>query len=154
MNYSEKLRNPLWQKKRLEILNRDNFTCSLCCDEKTELHIHHKKYKRGKEPWEYQDDDFQTLCKHCHAITERVKKFATPKIVTKRYDDAIELLVLTVSIVSSIGICVQIYTYSNDNKLEYVNEINEDEASLHFSLINITKHLIQTYGKGSGISFL
>ena len=44
MAYSEKLKNPKWQKKRLEILNRDNFTCIKCGDKETTLQIHHFKY--------------------------------------------------------------------------------------------------------------
>ena len=32
MGYSEKLKDPRWQKKRLEILERDNFRCQYCGD--------------------------------------------------------------------------------------------------------------------------
>lgn len=69
--YSEKLRDPRWQKKRLEILERDKFGCCLCYDIETELHIHHKEY--SVEPWEISNDKLQTLCKHCHAVVESMK---------------------------------------------------------------------------------
>lgn len=72
MTYSEKLRNPQWQKKRLEILSRDKFTCQLCTDKENELQVHHKVYKDGCEPWEYEDDNFITLCKDCHSKIEGV----------------------------------------------------------------------------------
>jgi hypothetical protein len=72
MTYSEKLRDPRWQKKRLEILNRDCFECVLCGDKETELHIHHKKY--NGDPWEAKDEDLQVLCKHCHLLIETLKK--------------------------------------------------------------------------------
>ena len=62
--YSEKLKDPRWQKKRLQILNRDQFKCRFCSDDKTELHVHHLKYKCN--PWDAHDEDLQTLCKHCH----------------------------------------------------------------------------------------
>jgi len=52
LTYSEKLKDPRWQKKRLEILSRDKFTCQLCSDKETELHIHHNEYFPGKKPWE------------------------------------------------------------------------------------------------------
>lgn len=64
MNYSEKLKDPRWQKKRLEILSRDNFTCQCCGDKDTSLHIHHSKYTG--EPWEAPNEDLKTLCEHCH----------------------------------------------------------------------------------------
>ena len=64
--YSEKLKNPKWQRKRLEVLNRDNFTCQHCKDTETELHVHHLKYK--KEPYNADLDDLVTLCKECHYI--------------------------------------------------------------------------------------
>jgi hypothetical protein len=64
--YSEKLKDPRWQKKRLEILGRDNFTCQECgCDDKT-LHVHHLSYAKGKEPWDADDSNLRTLCENCH----------------------------------------------------------------------------------------
>ena len=64
--YSEKLKDPRWQKKRLKILERDEFTCQECADSESTLHVHHRYYIRGAEPWEYPDEALQTLCEHCH----------------------------------------------------------------------------------------
>jgi hypothetical protein len=66
-SYSEKLRDPRWQKMRLEILSRDEWTCQQCFDKETTLHVHHRYYSRGKEPWEYEQDALVTLCESCHA---------------------------------------------------------------------------------------
>lgn len=74
MTYQEKLLNPKWQRKRQDILTRDNYTCCLCSDTETTLHVHHKDYIYGNEPWEYEDDNFQTLCKHCHSVVEYFKQ--------------------------------------------------------------------------------
>lgn len=67
-SYSELLRDPRWQKRRLEILNRDEFTCQNCCDSKTTLNVHHCYYEKGRAPWEYEDSSLVTLCEPCHAI--------------------------------------------------------------------------------------
>ena len=76
--YQKKLLDPRWQKKRLEILQRDNFSCQSCCDNKKTLHIHHKIYQNC-DPWDYDDKYLITLCDECHYIeTESVKKFSTP----------------------------------------------------------------------------
>lgn len=73
MTYAEKLQDPRWQKKRLEVFERDNFSCQYCgCKEHT-LHVHHKYYRKGKEPWEYPDDCLKTVCKYCHQIIELLK---------------------------------------------------------------------------------
>ena len=68
--YSEKLKHPKWQKKRLQILDRDQFTCKLCKDTETTLHIHHKYYEDGCAPWEYPNTALVTLCEHCHKEVE------------------------------------------------------------------------------------
>lgn len=73
MTYSDKLKSPKWQKKRLEVLNRDNFKCCLCGDEETELHVHHLKYTA--EPWSAPISDLETLCKYCHHLTEATKEW-------------------------------------------------------------------------------
>ena len=67
-NYSELLQDPRWQKKRLEIMLRDNFTCQHCgCKDKT-LQVHHLWYSSLKKPWEYENDSYLTLCSHCHEL--------------------------------------------------------------------------------------
>jgi hypothetical protein len=64
--YSDKLKNPLWQKKRLEIFNRDNFSCQCCKETTKELQVHHIEYIPGIMPWEYSNDMLKTLCVDCH----------------------------------------------------------------------------------------
>lgn len=66
LSYSERLKDPRWQKKRLEILNRDDWMCQKCCDETSTLHVHHKVYLKGRMPWEYEDEQLVTLCESCH----------------------------------------------------------------------------------------
>lgn len=73
-SYSEKLKHPLWQKKRLEILKRDKFKCKLCEDTETTLNVHHKEYIPGNYPWEYNNSSLITLCEHCHEEVELLKK--------------------------------------------------------------------------------
>lgn len=72
MTYAEKLKHPKWQKKRLEILQRDNFKCKYCGDEETTLNIHHLKYN-GKNPWEISNEFLITTCQFCHQIIEKSK---------------------------------------------------------------------------------
>ena len=74
MNYSDLLLNPRWQKKRLEILNRDNWTCQLCKDTEETLHVHHKLYTSFQEPWNIDNDFLITYCSTCHEIVETFKK--------------------------------------------------------------------------------
>lgn len=64
--YTEKLKDPRWQKKRLEVLERDNWACQSCGDDESTLHIHHRKYIPDKDPWDISKDFLITLCKECH----------------------------------------------------------------------------------------
>lgn len=67
-SYWDKLRDPRWQRKRLEIMERDGFACR-CCGQDTEtLNVHHGYYEKGLEPWEYENDTLWTLCEHCHVL--------------------------------------------------------------------------------------
>ena len=72
-NYSELLRSPLWQKKRLKILERDGFTCQHCGSRERELQVHHRVYHKGAKPWEYDDSELITLCNQCHEVETEVK---------------------------------------------------------------------------------
>ena len=66
--------SPLWQRKRLEILKRDNFECVNCGDTATTLHVHHKDYPYGLKVYESSNDNLITLCKHCHSALGEHKK--------------------------------------------------------------------------------
>jgi DNA polymerase III delta prime subunit len=70
--YLEKLKDPRWQKKRLAILNRDNFTCQYCFDTESTLHVHHVKYSNN--PWDIDDKYLLSLCFDCHQSVENIKK--------------------------------------------------------------------------------
>lgn len=61
-----KYKDPLWQKKRLDILSRDEWACQMCLDDKSTLHVHHRYYLKGREPWDYENECFVTLCEKCH----------------------------------------------------------------------------------------
>lgn len=69
--YVAALRDPRWQRKRLEIMERDGFRCRECKTNDVELQVHHKRYKRNAKPWEHEDSIMVTLCRPCHErITE------------------------------------------------------------------------------------
>lgn len=78
MTYAEKLKDPRWQKKRLKIMERDNFTCQFCQSETKTLNVHHLLYHPNADPWEYEDDELLTLCELCHKgiglLLNRIKR--------------------------------------------------------------------------------
>ena len=96
MTYAEKLLDPFWKTKRHWIIRRDNFKCVKCAKTKVDfslkvtsvirdgkvidiseafhlipehrldLNVHHKYYREGLDPWEYNDEALITLCPECH----------------------------------------------------------------------------------------
>jgi hypothetical protein len=64
--YIEKLRDPRWQRKRLEILQAADWKCQSCHCADATLHVHHKLYVKGREPWEYDAEELAVLCEPCH----------------------------------------------------------------------------------------
>ncbi len=68
MDYVEKLKDPRWQKRRLEMLEKASWKCEICMDDKNTLHVHHLSYRDRQEPWEYDDGELVVLCHECHEI--------------------------------------------------------------------------------------
>lgn len=64
--YSEKLKDPRWQKKRLEVMGYDSFKCVECGSESKTLNVHHTYYVSGRNPWDYPSRSLLTLCQDCH----------------------------------------------------------------------------------------
>jgi len=81
--YAAKFRDPRWQRKRLRILNRDNWTCTDCGETEKELQVHHGYYESKLDPWEYDDDTLHTLCDECHQWANDLRRdihFETAKL--------------------------------------------------------------------------
>jgi hypothetical protein len=72
--YFEQLKTPAWQKKRLEVLQRDGFQCQNCGDKESELNVHHIFYDPELKAWEYPDQAYMTLCKNCHEKWHETKR--------------------------------------------------------------------------------
>jgi hypothetical protein len=73
-DFFEQYKDPRWQKKRLEILARDEYSCKCCCDTETELNVHHRKYIKGKKIWDYDNKYLVTLCNNCHKEVHLTKE--------------------------------------------------------------------------------
>jgi len=66
--YRELLLDPRWQKRRLEVLACADFRCSRCHHGDKNLQVHHRRYVRGRMPWEYSDVELVVLCDDCHEL--------------------------------------------------------------------------------------
>lgn len=70
MNYINQLKDGRWQRKRLEIMQRDGFKCKVCGSENA-LNVHHLYYQAGAKIWEYDDETLVTLCEICHNVIHK-----------------------------------------------------------------------------------
>ena len=93
-SYSEKLKSPKWQKKRLEVLEKADWKCECCGDKEETLHVHHTFYEKGREVWEYDKDDLSCLCSNCHEKTHqfysRIKEKTKYGMCKNGFPDTIE----------------------------------------------------------------
>lgn len=125
-SYAEKLRDPRWQKKRLEIFKRDGFQCQMCFDRKETQTVHHKWYTKGLEPWEYEDDCYITLCEDCHeSVHLWMKKY---KIHPERY--------ITISIfdnITDLRILIE--------RMNMIHKV-EDKNAIHTIIQLLTAYII------------
>ena len=93
--YSQKLRDPRWQKKRLEVMDKANWKCERCKASDKELQVHHGMYEYGLEPWEYDHHVLWCLCRDCHEeVTETKRRISVWIGATSPSDYAFISLVL------------------------------------------------------------
>ena len=71
--FSAQYKDPRWQKKRLEVLEYDKFTCQRCGATDKELHVHHSQYTKGAKVWDYPVCALITLCSDCHSDIHKMK---------------------------------------------------------------------------------
>jgi hypothetical protein len=151
--YSEKLRDPRWQKKRLEIMERDGWACQNCFDTESTLCVHHKYYLKDKEIWEYPNRLLITLCENCHEI-ETVNQTK----LDGYFLDELHTLFLSASIneiyiglcnletVNGYAVTAEVLGWVMQNQ-EIMKELN-DKYFAHLHKIALNKHTqIATRGK-------
>lgn len=87
--YAEKLQDPRWLRFRDDFLESVakhteygwRAECESCGSDSTPktLHVHHKRYIDGREPWQYDFSDLRALCRECHKtiheVENRFRKF-------------------------------------------------------------------------------
>lgn len=97
--YSEKLKDPRWQKMRLQVMERDDFTCRDCKSKTETLNVHHSHYRKGAEPWDYEDRFLITLCEECHKEAEAHREL----LLKATADPERQRRILTFAILSAGG---------------------------------------------------
>ena len=75
--WSSAYRDSRWQKKRLEVMERDCWMCTDCEageDDGVTLNVHHIYYESGRAPWEYEESMLVTRCESCHEKMHYLQK--------------------------------------------------------------------------------
>jgi hypothetical protein len=76
MSYKDKLRDPRWQRRRLDVLNAANWTCqdAGCKSNTKTLEVHHCYYLPDTDPWDYPTDAYLALCEDCHEERQQLER--------------------------------------------------------------------------------
>jgi len=65
------------------------FECENCGSKEDTLHVHHRIYHKGREPWEYEDHELDVLCEHCHqdahAILDEIQEYLSDPNIDHRF---------------------------------------------------------------------
>ena len=85
--YHQLLKDGRWQRRRLEIMQRDDFKCREC-GTTNDLNVHHIRYIAGRKPWEYDDGDLVTLCGKCH--NKLHEEIAQKEVDWENYMDCVD----------------------------------------------------------------
>lgn len=136
--YYEKLKDPKWQKMRLKILERDNFSCCRCGNQDETLNIHHIQYKKVTNPWDYPNNYLLTLCEKCHEEEEfyiDLYKEVIVDLYNKGFDSQ-DLLLLMHATLWLVKFCKdKDRDYSSYLLALVTNKIKPDERVLEKGLI-------------------
>lgn len=127
MDYNEQLKSPKWQKKRLEVFNRDDFRCKCCNRNDLQLNVHHKIYITKLLAWEYSDNNYITLCGNCHEKLHLANKLLNNKVFLFS-----EKCINECSLCFDKNICFELseslnFRYSNFNDFLFHNDFDKSD---------------------------
>ena len=133
-SYSEKLKDIRWQKKRLQVMERDGWKCRDCGAEGETLHVHHCHYEKGG-PWETPDNLLMTLCADCHEVRQGLENDARRMLalITARHEgDDLGEFVLSLMRISRSPFCGSIHTHD-----EVVDAFESGRTSINMGAKNL-----------------
>jgi len=133
VTYADKLKDPRWQKKRLEILQRDMWTCQYCYDNESMLVVHHTLYIADTEPWDYPDSYLITLCEECHT-KEREERPEEEKRLLEIFR-----LLFSVDDIKGLASCLEEFT------LLHAHDVVASVYGWAFSSPSVQRDLIDKY---------
>nr|DAY73205.1 MAG TPA: NinG recombination protein [Caudoviricetes sp.] len=145
IDYKEQMNDPRWVERSREIMKRDDFTCQLCGKSHTKLNVHHIRYIKGKDYWDYPDELLMTVCENCHQkIHGKYKANLTNKSVNKFvvYYDVLRDKRLTPN--SKIVLCDLMYIHLIGQKSSYRERAKVIGISLKSYELSI--YLLRSYG--------
>lgn len=130
MTYGQKLKDPRWQKKRLEVMERAGFKCQTCGESTKTLNVHHVNYRKGAEPWEYGLDDLACVCEECHGeIEDLIRSF---RVLASNTNPALLKPILDSLIGPTIGKTSMLHT---DPTVDALISLRQAEESLRLDRV-------------------
>jgi len=145
--YSDKLKSARWQRKRLAILSRDEFSCINCGDDKSQLQVHHTYYIPNVDPWEYEDESLITLCESCHEIFTKITKEIKINIGSVTDNNCLESLNEIIKLVS------QFNPYYVDSVLLFSQFLRESDHASILAINSCMKTFIEYIKDKSKLDF-
>lgn len=117
--WSSQYRDVRWQKKRLEIMERDEFTC-LSCGKKegTTLNVHHIYYEKNKKPWDYDSTLLVTWCDDCHKQRHSLQKELLIELSLVSVDEIKSVLLMLGMSPHSLNIVASLYLSGHCGKID------------------------------------
>lgn len=116
--WKDQYKHPLWQKKRLEAFEAHGYACQRCGDGENQLHVHHKRYVKGRMIWEYSPTELAVLCDGCHEQDHAENNLLKDLLARLRPGQAVEILALIVGYLGRIA-----WSHKPDVDDIYCNEI-------------------------------
>jgi hypothetical protein len=138
MTYIEKFKNPKWQKCRLKVMERDEYTCQCCGDANTTLNVHHKHYEFNKDPWDYPLTNLITLCEECHKV-----------ITDKKNEIKVSIDEITDTImIEEVNELMKLISGLNPNDIELVKNFATFAYKIDNNISSALSSFFKTYFEG------
>ena len=161
MDYKEKLKDPRWIKRRREIMERNNHKCMICGEDSVLLNVHHLRYRKDAEPWEYDDCELVTLCEDCHKMVHennlnlevRRSKISGRYRLCYGIDNSSVIRPGTVMTSDSMDLIFVCADFPYVNKMIFHNADGSRTNPLDYPAYMEVETQISVYKDGSGLAF-